>query len=68
MKETQVGATENNGDSFVSSFSQNVSHQYFTWGMTLRIKNVIFSLYEKVWKKKYPYGIFNHLSTTSASI
>jgi hypothetical protein len=63
-----VDATTNNVDSFVSFFSQKVSHQSLTWGMTLRSANVAFSLSKKLWTKKYSFRRFNHLSTTSASI
>jgi len=68
MKESQVGATGNNVDPFVSFFSQKVSHQYLTWGMALRSANIIFSLSEKLWTEKYPSRRFNHLFTASASI
>jgi hypothetical protein len=36
--------------------------------MALRSAKVIFSLLKKLWTEKYPSSIFNHLSTTSASI
>ena len=36
--------------------------------MTLRSENVIFSLSEKLWTKKYPSRRFNHLSMASAFI
>jgi hypothetical protein len=63
-----VGAIANNIDSSISFFLHKVVHQYFTWGMALRRTNVIFSLSEKLWTKKYSSIKFNHLSTTSASI
>jgi hypothetical protein len=63
-----VGATTNNVDPSISFFSQKVSHQSLTWGTALRSTNIIFSLSEKLWTKKYPSRRFNHLSTTSTSI
>ena len=68
LNKYQVTMTVNNKGSSVSFCSQKVSHQYLTWGMTLRSAKVIFSLFEKLWTKKYPSSRFNHLSITSASI
>jgi hypothetical protein len=63
-----VGAIADNFESFNSFFSQKFSHQSLTWGMALRITNVIFSLSEKLWIEKYPSKRFNHLSMTSEYI
>ena len=60
--------TLNNEGSSPSLFSQKVSHQYFTSRMGLRRKNIIFSLFEKLWTEKYSSTRFNHLSATSVSI
>jgi hypothetical protein len=63
-----VVVTINNEGSYVSFCSQKVSHQSLTWGMTLRSAEVIFSLFKKLWTKKYPSSRFNHLSTPSVFI
>ena len=68
LKNSQVTVTVNNEVSYVSFYSQQVSHQSLTQGTTLKSAKVIFSLSEKLWTEKYPYTIFNHLSTTFASI
>jgi len=58
----------NNEGFSISFFSQKVSHQYLTWGTSLRSAKVIFSLFEKLWTEKYPSSRFNYFSTTSPSI
>jgi hypothetical protein len=63
-----VGVSTNNVNPSISFFSQKVSQQSLTWGMTSRSTNVIFYLSKKLWKKKKPFIRFNHLSTTSESI
>jgi hypothetical protein len=62
-----VGATTNNVDPSISFFSQNVSHESLTWGVTLRSTNAIFSLSKKLWIEKYHSRRFNHFSTLYAS-
>jgi len=63
-----VDSIANNVDPSIYFCSHKVSHQYLTWGTTLRSENVIFSLSKKLWTKKYPSRRFNHLSMASAFI
>jgi hypothetical protein len=67
-KESHVGSTTKIANSSMTLFSEYVSHQSLTWGMTLRSEKVIFSRPKKLWTEKYHSSRFNHLSTTSASI
>ena len=63
-----MATTVNNEGPSVSFYSQKFSHQYLTWGTTLRSAKLIFSLFEKLWTEKYPSSKFNHLYISYSSI